>query len=113
MRRNNNFMCIKTEVLKLLDITNYLAPGFSYSQFLKAYECTEMGFFPYEWMTSYYQNQNVDIFKDGINVSRLILKYMFQDLPDYFTLPDEKNKDLYQMYKNNIVGGPSIVSSVP
>jgi hypothetical protein len=35
---------------------------------------------------------------------------MFQDLPDYFTLPDEKNKDLYQMYKNNIVGGPSIVA---
>jgi hypothetical protein len=34
---------------------------------------------------------------------------MFQDLPDYFTLPDEKNKDLYDLYKNNIVGGPSIV----
>jgi hypothetical protein len=25
------------------------------------------------------------------------------------TLPDEKNKDLYDLYKNNIVGGPSIV----
>jgi hypothetical protein len=34
---------------------------------------------------------------------------MFQDLPDYFTVPDEKNKDLYDLYKNNIVGGPSIV----
>lgn len=34
---------------------------------------------------------------------------MFQDLPDYFTLPDEKNKDLYDLYKNSIVGGPSLV----
>jgi hypothetical protein len=29
---------------------------------------------------------------------------MFQYLPDYFTLPDEKNKDLYDLYKNGIVG---------
>ena len=154
-----------------------MAPGFSYSQYLKAYECTEKGFFRYEWMTSlekvnvsqlpphevfystlkngnisaedyqlcqkvwednnmttmkefltwynnkdvealleaidkmylYYQNQNVDIFKDDISVPGLTLKYMFQDLPDYYTLPDEKNKNLYQLYKNNIVGGPSIV----
>jgi len=161
VKKNNNFMCIKTEALKFLDITNYLAPGFSYSQFLKAYGCTEeKGFFPYEWMTSleklnvsqlppheafystlkngnisteeyhlcqrvwednnmtsmkefltwynnkdvepmleaiekmylYYQNQNVDIFKDGISVPGLTLKYMFQDLPDYFTIPEEKNK---------------------
>jgi len=152
------------------------APGFS--QFLKAYECTEeKGCFPYEWMTSseilnvsqlppheyfystlkngnisaeeyqlcqkvwednnmttmkefltwynnkdveclleainkmyrYYQNQNVDIYKDGISVPGLTLKCMFQELPYYFTLPDEKNKDLNQMYKNNVVGGQSIV----
>lgn len=53
VKRNNNFMCIKTEKLKLLDLVNYLALGFSYSQYLKAYKCTEQkGFFPYEWMTS-------------------------------------------------------------
>jgi G:T-mismatch repair DNA endonuclease (very short patch repair protein) len=60
-------------------------------------------------MYRYYQNQNIDILKDGISVPGPTLKYMFPDLPDYFTLPDEKNKDLYQLYKNNIVGGPSIV----
>jgi hypothetical protein len=43
-------MCIKTERLKFLDITNYLAPGCSYAEFLSAYECTaQKGFFPYEW----------------------------------------------------------------
>ena len=42
-------MCIKTDSLKFLDICNYLAPGFSYDQFLKAYECEQTkGFFPYQ-----------------------------------------------------------------
>lgn len=46
-------MAVKTEKLKFLDIMNYLAPGFSYAQFVKAYGCKEeMGHFPYEWMTS-------------------------------------------------------------
>ena len=38
VKRNSNHMCLKTDFLKLLDISNYLAPGFSYDQFLKAYE---------------------------------------------------------------------------
>ena len=43
-------MCLKTDFLKLLDISNYLAPGFSYDQFLKAYECEQTKeFFSYEW----------------------------------------------------------------
>ena len=41
IKRMNNTMCLKTEHLKFLDITNYLAPGFSYDQFLKAYECSQ------------------------------------------------------------------------
>ena len=40
--------------MKFIDISNYLAPGFSYSQFLKAYGCSiEKGYFPYEWFDSY------------------------------------------------------------
>ena len=51
VKRNSNHMCLKTKCLKLLDITNYLAPGFSYDQFLKAYECEQTkGYFPYEWV---------------------------------------------------------------
>ena len=49
MKKNNNHMLHKTKFLKFLDITNYLAPGFSYDQFLKAFECEQTkGFFPYE-----------------------------------------------------------------
>jgi G:T-mismatch repair DNA endonuclease (very short patch repair protein) len=173
---NNNFMCIKTEKLKFLDNTNYMVPGFSNSQYLNAYKCTEQkGFFPYKWMTSldklnvsqlppheafystlknenisaedyqlclnvwqendmkttkefltwynnkdvepmleaidkmfqFNQNIRIDMFKDGISVPGLVLKYMFQDLP---------TTSLYRMRRikmcttcTSIVGGPIIV----
>ena len=49
----SKLMCIATEKLKFLDILNYLAPGFNYAKFLKAYGATEeKGFFPYEYMDS-------------------------------------------------------------
>ena len=48
VKRNSNHMCLKTKFLKLLDISIYVAPGFSYDQFLKAYECEQTkGYFPY------------------------------------------------------------------
>ena len=48
---NNTFMCLTTDQLKFLDITNYIAPGFSYDKYLKAYDCKiTKGHFPYEYM---------------------------------------------------------------
>ena len=53
IKRNHNFMCLKTPHLRFLDVTNFLAPGFSYDKFLKAYECPQTkGFFPYQWLDS-------------------------------------------------------------
>ena len=56
-------------------------------------------------MFQFIQNRRIDMFKDGISVPGLVLKYMFKDLPDFLTVPDERNKYLYDLYKNNIVGG--------
>ncbi|XP_038067357.1 uncharacterized protein LOC119737233 [Patiria miniata] len=51
IKRTSTYMALKTEKLKFLDITNYLAPGYSYAKFLKAYDCPlTKGFFPYEWV---------------------------------------------------------------
>ena len=45
------FMCLSTDQLKFLDMTNYIAPGFSYDKYLKAYGCeVTKGHFPYEYM---------------------------------------------------------------
>ena len=173
-------MCIKTDSLKFLDISNYLAPGFSYDQFLKAYECEQTkGFFPYQWldcldkleetslpphaafysslknanitseeyrycqqvwednemstfkdflvwynnldvvpfleavekMSQFWQERKINMFKDGMSVPGLTLKYLFSYLSPqtYFSLFDQANSDLYHLIKDNNTGGPSII----
>ncbi|NRA89035.1 MAG: hypothetical protein HRU28_16995, partial [Rhizobiales bacterium] len=52
VKRNNNFMCIKTQNFIFLDITNYLAPGVSLAKYFAAYNAEEVkGIFPYDWLT--------------------------------------------------------------
>ncbi len=180
MKKNNNFVCLSTPHLKLLDITNYLAPGFSYEKYLKAYKCTATkGFSPYEWMDNlskldspnlpphdtffsslkntnisqedyrysqevwqkermqtfcdflvWYNNRDVeplletvekqfqfykqcglDVFKQGISVPGLMMRYLFNTLPAEvkFYCFGEHHKDLYHKVKEEIVGGPSII----
>ena len=180
VKRNSNHMCLKTKCLKLLDISNYVAPGFSYDQFLKAYECEQTkGFFPYEWvdgldkleetslppheafysslknqnitneeyqycqqvweenemstfkdflvwynnldvvpfleavekMSQFWQERKIDMFKDGVSVPGLTLKYLFSYLSpqSYFSLFDKANSDLYHLIRDNNTGGPSII----
>jgi len=53
IKRNNHWMSISTERLQFLDICNYLAPGYSYEKYLKAYGASlQKSFFPYDWMDS-------------------------------------------------------------
>ena len=50
VKKNNAYFCIQTEDFRFLDITNYLAPGTNYSNFLKAFRVEESKeFFPYDW----------------------------------------------------------------
>ena len=170
IKRNNNFMCLKTDHLRFLDVTNFLAPGFSYAKFLKAYECPQTkGFFPYEWMDSldkldhpslpphdaffstlkneniteqeyqycqqvwsdnnmqtfkdfliwynnldvqpfcdalekmcaFWKDKNIDMLRQGISIPGVTLTYLFTTLESgiFFSLFDEKNKDLYTLFK--------------
>ena len=51
IKLNHIFMCLSTDQLKFLDMTNYIAPGLSYDKHLKAYGCeVTRGHFPYENM---------------------------------------------------------------
>ena len=44
-------MCFTTKKLTFIDVTNYMAPGFSYDKYLKANGCElQKGHFPYEYM---------------------------------------------------------------
>lgn len=49
IKRGGSYMLIKTKHLKVVDVTNYLAPC-SYDSYLKSYKCAQTkGFFPYEY----------------------------------------------------------------
>ena len=51
MKCNNTFMCLSKDQVKFLDMTNYLAPRFSYDKYLKVYRCeVTKGHFPYEYI---------------------------------------------------------------
>ncbi|XP_046346617.2 uncharacterized protein LOC124127210 [Haliotis rufescens] len=51
VKKNNGYLCQSNESFKFLDVTQYLSPGTSYAQFLKAFGVQEKkGFFPYEYL---------------------------------------------------------------
>ena len=60
---------------------------------------------------AFYQQHNIDMFKDGISVPGLSLLHLFNDLPNdtYFTVFNWTNRDLHKLVKDNIVGGPAII----
>ena len=46
VKKQNAYLSVATPLFKFLDITHYIAPGYSYSQFLKSYKAQEgKGFF--------------------------------------------------------------------
>ena len=52
VKRNNSYLTICTLSLKFLDISHYIAPGYSYAQFLKSYKAQEKkSFFCYQYLT--------------------------------------------------------------
>ena len=53
IKKTNAMTCIESSRFRFLDICNFIAPGFSYDKYLKAYNCqSTKGYFPYEWMDS-------------------------------------------------------------
>ena len=53
IKKANSYICIQTDRFRFLDISNYLAPGCSYAQFLKAYEIDmSKSYMCYEWFSS-------------------------------------------------------------
>ena len=60
---------------------------------------------------AFYQQRGIDMFKQGISVPGVTLLYLFNDLPEktYFTIFNEKNKDLHHLVKDHVVGGASLI----
>ena len=61
-------------------------------------------------MNKFWKERDIDMFKDGVSVPGLTMKYLFSNVPNvHFSLFNEKDKDLYYTMKDNNVGGPSII----
>jgi G:T-mismatch repair DNA endonuclease (very short patch repair protein) len=53
IKKQSSFFAIATPTLKFLDICNYLAPGYSYAKFLKAFRCqATKSHFPFDFVDS-------------------------------------------------------------
>ena len=64
-----------------------------------------------EKMSQFLQERKIDMFKDGISVPGLTLKYLFLFLGYlvYYSLFDQANSDLYYLIKDTNTGGPCII----
>ncbi len=59
-------------------------------------------------MKLFYQERKLDIFKDGVSLPGLVLKYLMKSTDSKFSLFEQDDNDLYALMKSGIVGGPSI-----
>jgi hypothetical protein len=71
-----------------------------------------------EKMKEFYKIKRLDIFKDGVSLPGLVLKYLIKstdsefylfDDEDKITKEDRKRNNLFYLLKDSIVGGPSII----
>ena len=64
-----------------------------------------------EEQSKFYQKRGIDMFKDGIGVPGLTLRYLFKTVSKdvYFSLFSKGFKDLHSLLRSNLVGGPSII----
>ena len=62
-------------------------------------------------MMGVYNEKGLDPFKEAISLPGLCQRYLFKNLKEdeYFVSFGEEHKDLYKLFKNSIVGGPSII----
>ena len=60
---------------------------------------------------TYSENFGLDMFKDGLSVPGLSMKYLFSTVskPTFFSLISDEDRDLHETFRKQIVGGPSIV----
>jgi len=62
IKRCNQYIAVYTNNLVFLDMFNYLAPGYSYANYLKAFlKDTRKGYFPYEWMDNVRKLDNTSL----------------------------------------------------
>ena len=117
IKKENSHLSISTPDMKFIDISNYLAAGCSYSQFLKAYGCDEpKGIFPYEWFDSFEKLNYPKLPEAKDFYSKIKTDNPIKNKSDYLKLQRIwKDKAMttfedYLIYYNNLDTGPFVIA---
>ena len=65
-----------------------------------------------ENMNEFYKNIRIDFIHQAISIPDVAMRVCFNSITDPaagFHLFNPKNKDIYHLFKENIVGGPGII----
>ena len=65
-----------------------------------------------ENMDEFYKNIQIDFIHQAISIPGVAMRVCFNSITDptaEFHFFNSKNKDIYQLFKENVVGGPSII----
>ena len=65
-----------------------------------------------ENMNEFYEQKHIDFMQQAISLPGVAMRVYFNSITDLvaeFHLFNKKNKDIYQLFKENVVGGPSII----
>ena len=63
-------------------------------------------------MNNFYKERKIDFIHQAISLPGVAMRVCFDSVTDpkaEFHLFNNKNKDIYKLFKDNIVGGPSII----
>ena len=63
-------------------------------------------------MNDFYKNIRIDFIHQAISLPGVAMRVCFNSVTDSaaeFRLFNSKNKKIYQLFKENIVGGPSVI----
>ena len=117
IKKENLYLSISTPEVKFIDISNYLAAGCSYSQFLKAYGCNEpKGIFPCEWFNSFEKLKYPQLPEPEDFYSKIKKNNPIKNEADYKKLQriwkdnGMKTFEDYLIYYNNLDTGPFVVA---
>ena len=117
IKKENSYLSIAIPQLKFLDISNYLAAGSSYSQFLKAYGCdTPKGIFPYEWFDSFEKLDHTslpdmqDFYSTLSNTNPLKSETEYFELKEIWSTQGMQTFKDYLVYYNNLDTGPFVTA---
>ena len=62
-----------------------------------------------ENMNEFYKQKHIDFMHQDISLPGVAMRGCFHSITAEFHLFSEKNKDVYQLFKKNIIGGPSVI----